>query len=238
MKADTFAKLVVLEALIDSEVGCFLEGYHASTESFREGLVVRVSDLVDEIDRLDAVAAAHVYDAVVDFLAELPEEGGAAVVEGALRFKRAVDRIVMRGLDRGELEQASTWAIVLDDLLEELAGEYGRAVGDDGVRERPYLRARALVARAREAADRLLWVRRADAAAELRNEIDRLAFAVYHQRPPPATVDPLIRAPQRRARRFRPTPVTRIGAYLIGQLLRRGGGEQREGGGTDEARPA
>jgi hypothetical protein len=220
MKADTFAKLVVLETLIDAEVGHFLEEHPASMDLFREGMVTRVSDLVDEIDALDAVAAARVYDAIVDFMAELPEHDDG-VVESALRFRRAMDRIVARGMDSRELRQASTWAIVLDELLDELADDYHEALRADGeVWPRAFLRAQTLLARAREASDRVLHESRAD-DAELRNEMDRLTFAVRHQRLKPAAVDVQIRAVQRRTGRYRPSTLTRIGAFVLGQVLRR-----------------
>ena len=96
MKADTFAKLIVLEALIDAEIGYFLEDRPRSMEGFREGMMTHISDLVDEIDALDAVAAARVYDAIVDFLAELPETD-EGVIDTTIRFKRNIDRIVQRG---------------------------------------------------------------------------------------------------------------------------------------------
>src|SRR5688572_2324830 len=103
MKADTFAKLLVLDAIVEAEIGYFLEEEKSpSLELFREGLVARISDLIDEIDILDAVTAARVYDAVVDFLAELPEDP-EGVVEASVRFRRAVDRIAARGMDRRDL---------------------------------------------------------------------------------------------------------------------------------------
>lgn len=221
MKADTFAKLVILEALVDAEIGHYLEHRPASMDRFREGIVARVSDLVDQIDALDAVAAARVYDAVVDFLAELPEED-EGVVEATLRFKRAVDRIVARGMEAGELAQPSTWAVVLDELLEELADEYHAAVRASGeVRPREYLRARLLLDRARDAAERTVQAADAPARAELRNEMDRLTFAVRDRRLKPAAVDLLIRTPQRLARGHRPSTLSRVGSFVLGQLLRR-----------------
>lgn len=220
MKADTFAKLVVLETLIDAEIGQYLEEHPPSVELFREGMVTRVSDLIDEIDALDAVAAARIYDAIVDFLAAL-EGSDEAVVEATLRFRRAVDRIVERGMDQRELRESSTWAVVLDGLLEELANEYHDAVRADGeVWPRPYLRAQTLLARAREAADRVLW-EAGDQVPELRDEMDRLTFAVRYQRLKPPAVDLLIRALQRRVGRYRPSTLTRIGAFVLGQVLRR-----------------
>lgn len=221
MRADTFAKLIVVETLIDAEIGHFLEHRPASMERFREGMVARVSDLVDQIDALDAVAAARIYDAIVDFLAELPEDD-PGVVDATLRFKRAVDRVIDRGLQERDLKQASTWAILLDELLEELAKEYGRAVEDDGeIRAREYLRARTLLARSREAAERMLWSADAEGRTEMRNAMDRLTFAVRYQRLHPASLDGLIRAPQSIARRHRASPLTRIGSFVVGQILRR-----------------
>ena len=221
MKADTFAKLIILETLIDAEIGHYLEHRPASMERFREGMVSRVSDLVDQIDVLDAVAAARVYDAIVDFLADLPEDD-EGVVESTLRFKRAVDRIVARGMEGRELAQPSTWAVVLDELLEELADEYHAAVRPGGeVRPREYLRALFLLNRAREATERVTWTEAGPGELELRNEMDRLAFAVRNQRLKPTAVDFLVRAPQRLARRHRPSTLSRIGGFVIGQLLRR-----------------
>lgn len=221
MKADTYAKLVILETLIDAEIGHFLEHRPASADRFREGIVARVSDLVDQIDALDAVAAARVYDAIVDFLAELPEED-EGIVEATLRFKRAVDRIVARGMEARDLDQPSTWAVVLDELLAELADEYHDAVRPGGdVRPREYLRAQFLLDRAREAAERILWTGDRKGAAELRDEMDRLHFAVRSRRLRAVEVDQLIRGPQRWAARYRPSTLSRVGSFVIGQLLRR-----------------
>ncbi len=220
MKADTYAKLIILEALIDAEIGHFLEHRPASADRFREGIVSRVSDLVDQIDALDAVAAARVYDAIVDFLAELPEDDDG-VVEATLRFKRAVDRIVARGMEARDLDQPSTWAVVLDELLEELADEYHDAVKAGGeVRPREYLRAQFLLDRAREAAQRIVWTGQPKGTAELRDEMDRLYFAVRSRRLRPTEVDLLIRGPQRFASRYRPSTLSRVGSFVIGQLLR------------------
>jgi hypothetical protein len=219
MKADTFAKLVVLETLIDAEIGHYLEEHPPSMELFREGMVTRVSDLVDQIDALDAVAAARIYDAIVDFLAELPEND-EGVVETTLKFRRAMDRIVERGMDARELKQPSTWAIVLDELLDALADDYHDAVRADGeVWDRAFLRAQTVLARAREAADRVLWEGEDD--PELRNDMDRLTFAVRHQRLKPPIVDVQIRHLQRTIGRYRPSTLTRIGAFVLGQVLRR-----------------
>jgi len=227
MRADTFARLVILEALVDAEIGHYLEHRPASMDRFREGIVARVSDLMDLIDALDAVAAARVYDAVVDFLAELPEDDDG-VVEATLRFKRAVDRIVARGMEERELALPSTWAVVLDELLEELADEYHAAVRASGeVRPREYLRARRLLERAREAAERIAQGAEPAARAELRDGMDRLTFAVRHQRLKATAVDFLVRAPQRLARGYRPSPLSRIGSFVLGQLLRRRGREAR-----------
>lgn len=222
MKADTFARLVVLETLIDAEIGHFLEERPTTMEAFRESLVSRVSDLVDEIDALDAVAAARTYDAVVDFLSELPEDDDEEMIAVAIRFRRAADRIVERAMHERELKDPSTWAVVLDRLLDELADEYHTAIKPSGeIRAREYLRAQLLLARAREAADRMLWEADEEVNTELRSEMDRLTFAVRHQRLKPQAVDVLIRAPQRTATRYRPSTLTRIGAFVLGQVLRR-----------------
>lgn len=221
MKADTFAKLVTLETVIDAEVGFWLEHHPASMDRYREAMVARVSDLMDAIDRLDEVAAARVYDAMVDFLSELPDHDDG-VVDTALRFKRAVDRLVDRAMAPADLDDASTWAVVLDELLDELAAEYPRAVlAHDEIEPRAYLRALGLARAARDAGARMAAARRTDARPMLRDDLDRLVFAVAHLRPAAAEVEPLIRAPQRIARRARPSNLGRVGAAVVGQLLRR-----------------
>jgi hypothetical protein len=220
MKADTFAKLVVVETLIDAEIGHYLE-FRPSMDRFKEAMVARISDLVDEIDALDAVAAARVYDAIVDFLAELPEDD-EGVVDATVRFKRALDRLVERGTSDADLGASSTWAVVLDELLEVLADEYHGAVRPGGdVMPREYLRSRFLLDRARTAADRVMQAERPERRAELRTAMDRLAFAVNNRRLKPAAVDLLIQGPQRIARRHRPSSLTRVGSFVIRQLLRR-----------------
>jgi hypothetical protein len=230
MKADTFAKLVVLEALIDADIGQYLEQHPASMDVFREGLIARISDVIDEIDALDSVAAARVYDAVVDFLAELPEDDAGAIA-ATLRFKRAMDRIAERGMSRRDREQASTWAVALDELLEELTDEYHRAVHPSGqVLPREYARVQGLLARAREVADRMLWTAGPARREELREQMDRLTFAVRHQRLRPTEVDLMIRPAQRRARRFRPSTLTRVGAFVVRQLFSRSPDAAREPG--------
>lgn len=221
MKADTFAKLVTLETVIDAEVGFWLEHRPASMDRYREALVARVSDLMDAIDRLDEVAAARVYDALVDFLSELPDDD-EGMVEAALRFKRAVDRLIDRAMEPGDLEDASTWAVVLDALLDELAAEYPCAVLGPGETDpRAYLRALALARAARDAGERMVQARRGGSRPMLRDDLDRLVFAVAHRRPAFGEVEPLIAAPQRIARRARPSNLARVGAAVVGQLLRR-----------------
>jgi hypothetical protein len=220
MKADTFAKLVVLQTLVDSEVGYLLEHRPASVDQFREGLITRVSDLVDEIDALDAVAAARTYDAIVDFLAQLPEED-EGVVESTLKFQRALARTVERGMDQSERKQASTWAMVLHELLEELRTEYEAALDGETVNPRGISRATALLGRARDAAERIADDAGGEGAADLRDDVARLGFAIEHRHMPPRDVDPLITASQRRAARYRPSPLSRIGAFVLGQVLTR-----------------
>ncbi|HEX8691108.1 MAG TPA: hypothetical protein VF746_01605 [Longimicrobium sp.] len=228
MRADTFARLVTLEALVDAEVGYWLEFHPASMDRFRETLVARISDLVDEIDALDAVAAARVYDAVVDFLAELPDDA-PGFVEAALRFKRQVDGLADRAMPPRDLDDPPTWAVVLDELLDELLEEYPRAVlGPDEVDPRGYLRVRHLLWRARDAAGKLARGAGPERRRALRDGMDRLAFAVMNQRPPLEVLEPLALAPQRIARRHRPSGITRIGAFVVGQLLSRRGREPRQ----------
>lgn len=221
MKADTYARLVVLESLVDAEIGHRLE--HGAGERWLEAMVSRISDLVDEIDALDAVAAARAYDALVDFLTDLPDEP-EALVEQTVRFKRAVDRIVERGMDEVALAAPPTWAAVLDALLSTLAAEYPRAMDAEGVlRPREHMHARYLANRARAAADRMVAGERPERGAEVRTALDRLAFAVHNRRLPPAAVEVLVADAQRLAARYRPSKLTRIGAFVVSQLLRRPG---------------
>ena len=221
MKADTFAKLLVLQTLVDSEVGYLLEHRPPSVDQFREGLITRVSDLVDEIDALDAVAAARTYDAIVDFLAQLPEDDDG-VVESTLRFQRALARTVERGMDQSERRQASTWAVVLHELLEELRTEYADALDAEGTEKpREFSRALSLLSRARDAAERIAVEAGGVSSADLLDDVERLGFAIRHRHLPPREVEPLIRASQRRAGRHRPSPLTRIGAFVLGQVLTR-----------------
>jgi hypothetical protein len=220
MKADTFAKLVVLEAILEAEIGYFLKHDPPSLELFREAMVSRISDLIDEIDVLDSVAAGRVYDAIVDFLAELPEDDDG-VVEAAVRFRRAVGRIVARGMDRRDLAAASTWAIVLGELLTELADEYHMAAPREGeIRERELGRVESLLARSRQAADRMLWSAE-EIHPQIADDIERLSFAIRYRQLRPTTVDFTIRSLQRRAARYRPSTLTRIGAFVLRQVMRR-----------------
>ncbi|HEX6750069.1 MAG TPA: hypothetical protein VF092_22435, partial [Longimicrobium sp.] len=137
-------------------------------------------------------------------------------------FKRAVDRLTDRALEPRDRDDASTWAVVLDGLLEELAAEYPACArnGPDAD-PRACLRARALARAARDAGERMVAARRSDARTMLRDDLDRLVIAVEHRSLPPGEVEPLIRAPQRIARRYRPSGLGRVGAYVVGQLLRR-----------------
>ncbi len=220
MKADSYAKLVVLGALVEAEVGYHLSAGAVSADVLRESLVARLSDLLDDVDALDSVAAERVYDALVDFLAELPEDD-EGIVEASVKLRRAVDRVVERGLDRRDLAAASTWAVVLDELLAELKDEYHVAVTVEGeVRPREYCRANALLDRCRVAVDRMLWGAET-AAPEVLDEMDRLIHAVRHRRVRPASVDMIVHTMQRHAARFRPSTLSRIGAFVLRQVLRR-----------------
>lgn len=220
MKADTFAKLLLLQTLVDAEVGRLLEHRAATPDRFREGLVARVSDLVDEIDSLDAVAAARAYDAIVDLLAQMPEDD-EGIVEAVITFQRAIDRAISRGMDEAELRLASTWAVVADELLEELLNEYTAVMGRMGAAPPDRLdRALALVGRIREAAARVASAAGPD-AAELLSAVDRVAYGIRRRGLDPVELAPLVRAAQRQAARHRASPLTRIGAFVIRQVLTR-----------------
>jgi hypothetical protein len=219
VRADTFARLVVLETLVDAEIGHRLELGAPSAERWVEAMVARISDLVDEIDALDAVTAARTYDALVDFLTELPEEDDA-LVEQAVRFKRDVDRIVERGLDGAALHAPQTWATVTDELLAALAGEHSHGDASGGG-SREHLRARYLANRARMAAERMVATQRREKQGEVRNALDRLVFAVHNRRLHGAAMDALIADARRIAAGYRPTPLVRIGGHILRHLLRR-----------------
>ena len=221
MRADTFARLLILETLLDAETGFFLEHRPPAEARFREGMIARLGDLVEEIAALDAVAAARVYDALVDFLTELPDDD-EGIVEATIRFKRAVDRTIQRAFAGREPDDAATWAVVLDELLAVVAAEY-RASAEGGGEPSPreYVRARALLYRARAASERMTSGERPERRAELRDEMDRLIFAVLYRRVAPAALERMIEAPQRLARRRRPSNLARMGAFVLGQLLRR-----------------
>lgn len=220
MRADSFAKLIVLDAVIEAEVGYHLERPAESVELFRETMVGRISDLIDEIDAPDSATADRIYDAIVDFLAELPEDD-EGVVESAIRLRQAVRRIIDRGMDRRTLAAPSTWAIVVSGLLAELSNEYHVAIGIDGtVRDREFARALALLERARMAADRMLWSA-GSSRGHLLDEVDRLAFAARNRRISPTDLDPLIRAVQGKVTRYRPSTFTQIGSFVLRQVMRR-----------------
>lgn len=238
MKADTFAKLLLLQTLVDAEVGRLLEDRAVTPDRFREGLVARVSDLVDEIDALDAVAAARAYDAIVDLLAQMPETD-EGIIEAAVTFHRAIDRAIARGMDPAELRLASTWAIVADDLLEELLSDYGAARERGGTSSREvHERAQALMSRIREAAGRVATAAGADADALL-SAVDRVAYGVRRRGVDHEALVTLVRAAQRQAARHRASPLTRIGAYVIRQVLTRDRKRRKgEPGGADRRRRA
>ncbi len=220
MKADTFAKLLVLDTLVEAEIGHYLAHRPASPDTYREELAARVGGVIDEIDVLDSVVAGRAYDAIVDFLAELPEDQ-EGMIESATTFRRALDRIVERGIDRHDLAVASTWAIVLEELLRTMAAEYRAAVSADGdIQPRGYARAAALLDRARGAADRMLWTAEEDRVA-IREGMDTLTYAVRYRRLDADAVDTLGRLVLRRAARYRPSTITRVGAFVLRQLIGR-----------------
>jgi hypothetical protein len=55
--------------------------------------------------------------------------------------------------------------------------------------------------------------------------MDRLTFAVRYRRIRPSTVDLLIRSLQREAAKYRPSTLTRIGAFVLRQVM--GQGQER-----------
>lgn len=246
MRVDTFARLILLDTLVRADVGHLLGQDPLSTDQFRDALTSRIGDLVDEIDTLDAVAAARAYDSIVDLFAALPEER-EGIVEAAVAFHASMARTIDRGMDPDELRQGSTWAVVLDELLGALARDYERArAGDDGEPSREQVRATVLAAAVRDAAERVAVDIAREAGAELRADTLRLTLAVQHTRAEPAVVEALVRIVQRHASRQRPSPLRRIGAFVLGQVLTRerrrrqgeppGGIERRRAPGTGDRR--
>lgn len=215
MRADTFARLLVLEATVDAEIGYLLEHRPPPQERFREAMVARLGERVEEIDRVDAVAAARAYDALVDFLAELPEEGDDGVVEATVRFRRALERGVERAFGGREPADGAVWAGALDGILAALAAEHAAAASP-----RDELRVRALLHRARAAAERMTEGERPEHRAEARSALDRLAFAVLHRGGP---VEARVHDARRLALRRRPGSLARIGAFVVAQLVKRRG---------------
>jgi hypothetical protein len=66
----------------------------------------------------------------------------------------------------------------------------------------------------------MLWT--ADAVRpEIPNDVDRLVFGIRYRRLRPTTIDLAIRNLQRRAARYRPSTLTRIGGFVLRQVLRR-----------------
>jgi hypothetical protein len=220
MKADTFAKLLVLDTLVEAEIGYHIAQHPPSPDMYREELAARLGEVIDEIDVLDSVTAGRTYDALVDFLAELPEHP-EGMIESVTVFRRAIDRIVDRGIDRHDLAVASTWAIVLEEFLRALSIEYRTAVAGDGdVRQREYTRSLALLDRARNAAERMLWTAEED-RVEIREALDGLVYAVRYRRVEAGALDTINRSILRRASRYRPSTISRVGAFVLRQLISR-----------------
>src|SRR5690606_24462169 len=142
---------------------------------------------------------ARTYDAIVDFIAQIPEDD-EGIVEGAIRFHRAMDRTVERGMDRAGLRLAATWAVAVHDMLEALAREYGAEPDDDPEhRLRQRGRAVSLLDRARYAADRIATESGVASAGELVDAMERLTYAIRYRGVAPHDAEPLLRAAQRQA---------------------------------------
>ncbi len=108
-----------------------------------------------------------------------------------------------------------------------LAAEYRAAAEvEPGALSREHLRARYLANRARAAADRMVAAEGREKQAEVRSALDRLVFAVHNRRLHPAAIDELAAEGRRLAARYRPARLTRIGGYVLGQLLRRSQGPE------------
>lgn len=139
-----------------------------------------------------------------------------------MRFRAAADRTIERGMDRSELRLPTTWAVALHHLLEALASEYvGEPSVDQAERLRQHARAVALLDRARMSAERIAAEAGLTAAGDLVIAVERLNYAVRHRRVPPREAEPLLRAAQRQAARHRPSPLSRVGAFVLGQILTR-----------------
>jgi len=82
------------------------------------------------------------------------------------------------------------------------------------------------------AAERILGSPAGADDTELRDDLGRLVIDVQHLLPPASELDLLIRSLQRRTRRYRRTTLTRVGRYVVSQLLSR-----RRSTGAKQARP-
>jgi len=222
MKADTFARLVVLDTLVEAEIGHLLAHRPPSVEEFREGVAGRVGRILAEIDSPDRKIANRTWSALVDFLAHLPEDDDG-IEAAALRFRQSLNRVMERGVDRHDLADPAVWAAALEALLRALTVEYRVAMRSSGGRDlAPPERERVdrLLDAARRAADRMLW--HADTGrSDLSAEMDRLRFAIRYRRLPPAEVETLGRSILRLAAKYRPSTISRVGAFVLRQLLGR-----------------
>ncbi|MDR0787794.1 MAG: hypothetical protein LBG44_08010 [Gemmatimonadota bacterium] len=225
MKADTYARFVVLETLVEAETGYLLSERPTFREDFREGFANRISGLIAEIDSLDQAVARRAWDATVDFFAVLPEDE-EGIEAAALSFRRILNRIMERGLDRHDLADPSVWAVVLETLLRALTDEYRTAYPAEGRRLLPRERERVegFLNAARHAADRMLW-NAGSMDASLSEALIRLHHAILHRQLPPAEVDAIRRLVVRRVARYRPSTLSRVGVFVIRQLL--AGGRER-----------
>jgi hypothetical protein len=225
MKADTYARLVVLDTLVEAEIGFLLAHHPPLTEELREGMAGRVAGMIEEIETLDRSVASRAWEAIVGLVARLPEDDDG-IEAAALRCRRALSRIMQRGFSRHDLADAAVWTAVLEVLLRTLALEYRAAMrASAGAELAPRERERIdrLLDTARNAADRMLW-NAADGEATLSEAMDRLTHAVRYRRIPPAEVDTLASSIVRLAAKHRPSTISRVGAFVLRQLL--GGGSE------------
>ena len=215
MKADTFAKLAVLETLVDAEVAYYLE-HSPSIPAYRARVAALADGVLSGIDPCDEETAIAAHHASARLLREL-QPADDAVIRAATRFKRRVNGILAREMEPEERRRVATWAVVVDQLLATLAREYREGAGDADRRadERIHL----LLARIEDGVARLALLGGAARVEGLRAAAQRLRTAV-RRRQPTDTVSVQIAALQLQVRALAgESSLARLGGFVVRQLL-------------------
>jgi hypothetical protein len=116
------------------------------------------------------------------------------------------------------------WASALEALIRALLEEYPAAIRAEGGRNRfprEWERVERLLDGTRRVADRMLWSSAA-IGTTLEDEVIHLHHAVLHRRFSPTEVEAICRSILRYAARYRPSTLSRVGAFVVRQLLASG----------------